>query len=80
VDRVLVAGERATATLTCSNDAFATGGGATASENSGLFINATGPTSGFAIDPNSWVTSAENFRSTEIGVRFYARCCRVPGL
>jgi hypothetical protein len=80
VDKVLVAGERATATLTCPDDAFATGGGATASDNAGLFINATGPTSGSAIDPNSWFTSAENSRGTEIGVRFYARCCRVPGL
>ena len=79
VDKVLVAGERATATVSCPSSAFATGGGATASENSDLFINATGPTSGLVDNPNTWFTSAENFRSFDIGVRFYARCCRVPG-
>ncbi len=80
VDRVLVSGERATATLACPSNSVATGGGATSSFNEGLFINATGPTSGTATDPNTWFTSAENFRSDEIAVRFYARCCRVPGL
>lgn len=77
VDKDLVAGERATATLSCPSNSVATGGGATSSFNEGLFINATGPTSGTGIDPNTWFTSAENYRSGGINVRFYARCCRV---
>ena len=77
----IASGQRMTRTLSCPAGTVAVSGGATASVNTGLYINATGPTSGTAVDPNTWFTSMENYASPVGGigpsVRFYARCCRV---
>lgn len=73
-------GDRAVRTLSCPAGSVATGGGATSGSNRDIYINATGPTSSPVNDPNTWFTSVQNFRAEQVNVRFYARCCRVPGL
>ena len=77
----IVLGQRITRNVFCPVGTVAVSGGATSSVNTGLYINATGPTSGKDVDPNKWFTSVENFSSPVSGigpsVRFYARCCRV---
>ena len=74
-------GQRIVRNVSCPAGTVAVSGGATATTNTGLYINATGPTSGLDVDPNKWFTSVENFSSPVSGigpsVRFYARCCRV---
>ena len=74
-------GQRITRNVFCPAGTVAVSGGATATINTGLYINATGPTSGTDVDPNKWFTSVENFSSPVSGigpsVRFYVRCCRV---
>lgn len=81
VDVNIANGQRIVRNVFCPAGTVATSGGATATVNTGLYINATGPTSGLDLNPNKWFTSVENFSSpvTGIGpsVRFYARCCRV---
>jgi hypothetical protein len=72
-------GQRITRNVLCPAGTVAVSGGVTALVNTGLYINATGPTSGTDVDPNKWFTSVENFSSPVQGigpsVRFYARCC-----
>ena len=74
-------GKRIVRNVSCPAGTVAVSGGATATTNTGLYINATGPTSGLDVDPNQWFTSVENYSSPVSGigpsVRFYARCCRV---
>ena len=81
IDVNIALGQRLTRNVVCPAGTVAVSGGATATINTGLYINATGPTSGFDVDPNKWFTSVENFSSPVSGigpsVRFYARCCRV---
>jgi hypothetical protein len=79
IDVNIALGQRITRNVFCPAGTVAVSGGATATFNTGLYINATGPTSGTDIDPNKWFTSVENFSGASgIGpsVRFYARCCR----
>jgi len=81
IDVNIALGQRLTRNVFCPAGTVAVSGGATATINTGLYINATGPTSGLDVDPNKWFTSVENFSSLVSGigpsVRFYARCCRV---
>ena len=56
-------GQRITRNVFCPAGTVAVSGGATATINTGLYINATGPTSGIDVDPNKWFTSVENFSS-----------------
>ena len=81
IDVNIALGQRIVRNVFCPADTVAVSGGATATINTGLYINATGPTSGLDVDPNKWFTSVENFSSLVSGigpsVRFYARCCRV---
>jgi len=81
IDVNIALGQRITRNVFCPAGTVAVSGGATATINTGLYINATGPTSGLDVDPNKWFTSVENFSSLVSGigpsVRFYARCCRV---
>ncbi len=71
-------GGRVTRDVFCPAGTVAVSGGATASFNKGIQINATGPTSGTDVNSNKWFTSVENFANPAgPSVRFYARCCRV---
>ena len=81
IDLNIALGQRRARDVFCPAGTVAVSGGATATINTGLYINASGPTSGLDIDSNKWFTSVENYSSPTNGigpsVRFYARCCRV---